>query len=212
MQTRPEMLIPVLVALVGVLRRSAGRLAPRVAIAPLVFLITRWPVLIAWVVGTIGMAVVLVRSAAANGHDATSDVLTLCAISLFSGGGVAVLTVGPVFFLARAFTTPPALPLGDGESIVREVTANHFLRGESRGGKLLVTNERLAFRPNRFNVQLATWSLPLTQIRSLSVEGERFVVVGTDAGAEWLVTMAPHKLVETIRQAALGQPGAMVNP
>ena len=48
--------------------------------------------------------------------------------------------------------------------VLEERAASHFLGGEGRGGKLLVTSRRLAFRPHRFNVQLATWSLPLSEI------------------------------------------------
>src|SRR6185503_13793911 len=94
-------------------------------------------------------------------------------------------------------TPAPKLELEPGEQLLREQAANHFLGGEARGGKLLITNRRLAFRPHRFNVQLATFSVPLDKIRSLTSAGSRFLVVTTDAPKpEWIVTWNPRELAQ----------------
>ena len=56
------------------------------------------------------------------------------------------------------------LPLRPGEEIVREGSANHILRGESVGGWLTVTNQRLHFTSHKINIQ--THNLSLSCMRS----------------------------------------------
>lgn len=180
------------VLLVGFLRFSAGRLSPKVIVAPIVFLITRTAVLIAWALGALAMFGMIVVSARGNGHDPFADPLFLVGISLFCGLGVAVLTLGPGFMLYRLRATPPEVALEPGEHVEEEIVANHFLRGEARGGKLLLTDRRVAFRPHRFNVQLDTWSARYADIRSVATSGARFVDLSlTDGSEAWLVVMRP---------------------
>ena len=194
---RPYLVVFAFVSLLWFMRRAAGRLAPRAALAPLAFLITRWPVLIAWAVGATGMGLLMIPEAIAHGHGDLSTLLMLGGIGAFSGLGAAVPLVGIPFFVARSFTPAPKLELEPGEQLLREQVANHFLGGEARGGKVLITNRRLAFRPHRFNVQLATFSVPLDKIRSLTTEGSRFLVVTTDAPKpEWIVTWNPRELAQ----------------
>lgn len=200
---RVRMMVAGAAALVLFLRTAAGRLAPRAALAPLVFLITRWPVLLGWSVGTFAMAAMLVNGAAEHGKDVSSELPTLVGLSLFCGLGFAALAVGPLFMAMRAFAKPPELPLEPGETLIRELVGNHFLNGESRGGKLLVTDRRLAFRPHRFNVQLDTWSVPRSQIRSAESSGARFLVLHTAAGSdEWLVVWNPEELASELTGGA----------
>lgn len=186
------------------MRRAAGRLAPRVAIAPIVFLLTRRAVLIGWVLGAIGMFALLVTSAEANGKDAMAKPFLLMGISVFCGLGVAALVVGPLFALTRLFTPRPVFELEPGESVLEQRPANHFLGGEARGGKLLVTTRRLGFAPHRFNVQSSPWSVRLEDVRALDVEGERFLVVGTnsDSTPQWLVSSKPGELAAQITRIA----------
>lgn len=192
---RPYLVVFAFFSLLWFMRRAAGRLAPRAALAPLGFLITRWPVLIAWAAGATGMGLLMVSGARAHGHGDPSTLLMLFGIAAFSGLGAAVPLVGVPFFIARSFTPAPKLELEPGEQLLREQVANHFLGGEARGGKLLITNRRLAFRPHRFNVQLGTFSVALDQIRELAIEGSRFLVVTTNAPKpEWIVTWNPGEL------------------
>jgi hypothetical protein len=175
--------------LISLLRQTAGRLAPRAALAPLVFLITRWPVLLGWAVGATGMLLLLLPSSIARGRDSISDLAFMGGLSVLCGLGFAALTVGPIFCLVRAFSAVPTFELQPGEVVVRQVAANHFLKGEARGGKLLMTERRLGFLPHRFNAQLATWSAGYDQIESVRHEGERLLVISLrgSASPEWLV-------------------------
>ncbi|WP_223636662.1 hypothetical protein [Corallococcus sp. EGB] len=90
--------------------------------------------------------------------------------------------------------------------MVREVVANHFLNGEARGGRFLITDRRLGFRPHRFNVQLSTWSIRHDEIESVRHEGERLLVIGVRGAAkpEWLVVSDAAALEHEV--AALAQP------
>ena len=173
-------------------------MAPQVAIAPLVFLISRWPVLVTWAIGSVGCFATLLPGALSKGRDSFSDLLMLGGVSSFLGLGVSVMVVGPVWMLLRAFAARPVLELEPGERLLHELFANHFLWGESRGGKLLVTSRRLGFRPTRFNVQLDTWSVRLEEVESLAVEGDRFLVVQhrNAAKPEWIVTWKAQPLVD----------------
>ena len=186
----------VIMMLMWTMRRAAGRLAPRAALAPIVFLISRWPVLLAWAIGASGMCFLMLSQAIAHGHRAPSELLMLAGIGIFSGLGAAVPLAGLPFFVARSFTTPPKIALEPGEALLHERVANHFLGGEGRGGKLLVTTRRLAFQPHRFNVQLTTWSAPLETIYALAVEGDRFLLVTTAVATkpDWIVTARPDDL------------------
>ncbi len=201
---RPYSFLILLGALAVMMRQAAGRLAPRVAIAPLVFLITRTPVLIGWLVGAGAFAALLLPKAIAHGHDGPSDLLVLSGICALCGLGVATLTVGPGFFALRAFAAAPVVSLEPGERLLHDRMANHFLGGEARGGRLLVTSRRLAFRPHRFNAQLATWSVRLEEIADLRAEGDRFLVVALSGGAaeQWLVAWGARGVGEAVRAVA----------
>lgn len=191
-----------LIALLVLLRRSAGRLTPRVVFAPLLFLVTRPAVLVAWAAGATGMFALIVSSALANGKDPFANFPLLLGLSLFCGLGVAALVVGPVFMVVRAFGPAPVVALEPGERLLEEVSANHFLGGEARGGKLLVTDRRIAFRPHRFNVQLDTWTVPRAEVTGTRTEGLRMLVVSTRDGAEhWLVAQHPRDLAARLQAA-----------
>jgi hypothetical protein len=176
------------------LRRVVGRIGPRFVIAPVIFLATRWPVLIVSAAAATGMFLLLISSAIAHGHDTLHDFAELGGIALLCGGGLAMFLVGMPFFLVRAFTRAPAFELEMDERVLDERAANDFLGGEGRGGKLMVTTRRLVFRPHRFNVQLDLFSVRLDEVRSLEVAGDRFLVVGTGPGKRprWLVLFGPQ--------------------
>ncbi len=192
-------LIALFAGLFLVVQRAGGRLGPRMVFAPLVFLATRKPVIIGWALGSIGMLVMIALSAQANGKDPFANIPLLVGLCLFCGGGVPALTVGPAFMLLRARVPAPVVALEPGEHLVEELAANHFLAGEARGGKLLLTDRRLAFRPHRFNVQLDTWAARLDDVVGVRTEGTRMVLVATKDGAEaWFVTMSPRDVAAKI--------------
>lgn len=96
------------------------------------------------------------------------------------------------------------LPLLPGEEIVKEGPANHFVRGESVGGWLTVTTQRLQFTSHKINVQVHNLSLSLNEIagaetvatagiipnglliQTASGQKERFVVNGRAAWVQAL--------------------------
>jgi hypothetical protein len=192
-------LVLIVVALALFLRASGGRVAPKLAIAPLLFLISRVPVLLGWVAGTLGMYILMSTGAAANGK--TPDPWFMAGISAFCGLGFSALVVGPGFMIARAFAKKPEFPLEDREVIEESITANHLFGREARGGKLLITNRRLGFLPHRFNVQLDVWSMPLEQVRGAQPEGNRLVLLDTDQGEVIFVVMSPKLVVERLAAA-----------
>jgi hypothetical protein len=201
MQTFLE-LCGLLLGIAVFMRRVGGRMAPRLAIAPLAFLVTRKPVLVVWTVAAIGVLLALVPGMQLKGLDTPGNYAMAVGVALLCGGGVAALVVGPVFMVVRAFQAAPLLPLEYGEELLLERPASHFLQGEGRGGKLLVTSRRILFRPHRFNVQLDTWSLALDQIARLEPEGQRLLLVharGVPA-PDWVSVNAPDRLADWVTQ------------
>jgi hypothetical protein len=95
-------------------------------------------------------------------HKATLESLaTMTGIAIMCGLGTTVLLVGPAFMIHRHFKAEnPVFPLQDGERVLYVGVANHTFHGEARGGRLLVTDRRIGFRPHRYNVQLEPWSVP----------------------------------------------------
>jgi hypothetical protein len=193
----------VLIALGGLawfLHRAGGRMAPRLAIAPAVYLFTRWPVLLAWGIGTAGWLWILVPQMEAKGEDAFGLAV---GISVLCGGGFGLMVVGPIFFVARLLSPPPAVPLEEGETTLLARPANHFLGGEGRGGTLLITSRRLAFRPHRFNVQLSSWTVPLEAVDRTEAHGDRLLVVHTGASEPaWIVALKPAALGDYLQRLA----------
>ena len=208
-EVRPYLLLAVFGVLLWAMRSAAGRLAPKVAVGTIFFLVSRKPVLAAWAVGAVGMLALILPGAAARGHTTLSDYAMITGLSAFCGLGYAALAVGPVWMAIRAFARPPVLELEPGELVLRELAANHFLGGEGRGGKLLVTTRRLAFRPHRFNVQVGTWSARLEDLRDMRTEGTRFLLVQVagKTAPEWFVASQPGRLAQYL-QAVVARPEA----
>ena len=189
------------------MRQAAGRLAPKVGIGGILFLISRRGVLVGWALGAAGMLALLLPGAIAKGHTAIGDFALISGLSLFCGFGFGALVVGPIWMLKCLFTAKPVFELEPGEELVHDMLGNHFLHGEGRGGRILLTNRRLGFRPHRFNVQLGLWSTPLVDILDVAPEGTRFLVVKTRASdePEWIVVPGAVHVAEEIR-AAMPQP------
>jgi len=201
---QPLMFVGFLATLFWTMRWAAGRLAPSAAFGPIVFLVTRTPVLVGWGIGAAVMADLLLSGAAHRGRSSLADLWILSGLSIFCGLGFAALGVAPIWAVRQAFMPAPTFALEPGEVLIEEVAANHFLNGEARGGRALITNRRVGFRPHRFNVQLDTWSARLEDIESFEVEGARFLVLKT-AGSEaptWLVLMNPQAVGERLLELA----------
>ena len=92
--------------------------------------------------------------------------------SLIFGEGILLGLASGAFFgvwmaAATAFSHkrgqrhPPEL---DGEEVFFRSQANHIRGIEAVGGWLLLTDQRLVFRPHRWNIQKAEWSVPLPEL------------------------------------------------
>ncbi len=199
-------LVGLLIGLGVLMRQAAGRLAPKVAVGTLFFLVSRWPVVVAGTAGAAGWAWILLTTHAPG--RAPMPVAAVIPFAAFLGLGVAVLVVGPIFFTVRAFAAKPELALERGEEILSSQPANHFLRGEARGGRAVVTTRRLAFCPHRFNVQLSCWSVPFARIEGMHAEGSRFLVVDVEGEQPaWLVAQGPVALAESLAALAAAPEG-----
>ena len=134
----------------------------------------------------------------------------MAVFSIFTAGSATALLTGlisgalfglmmTVFLSIMTRKMAGKLSLLPGEEIIKEGPANHFVRGESVGGWLTVTNQRLHFTSHKINVQVHNLSLPLHEIaaaetvatvgiipnglliKTASGDKERFVVNGRAA-------------------------------
>lgn len=193
----PVLRLLILVVALGLfLRAAGGRLAPKMALAPMFFLLTRTPVLIAWALGAIGMYVLMAKGAAENNK--TPDPMMMIGISAFCGIGFAALVVGPGFMIARSFAAKPEFLLEEGEIVQEKIAANHMLGREARGGVMVLTDRRIGFEPHRFNVQLDTWSVPRASVRGARREGSRLLLLETDRGEEIFVAAKPEAIAARV--------------
>lgn len=183
------------------LHRSGGRLAPRLAIAPVVFLATRPAVLVTWTISALAFAAYFLSLTPRPGHEPLG-IVPISLLSLLVGGGLAVVVVAVPFVAMRAFAPSPKADLEPGEIVKQTIPANHFLRGEGRGGKLLVTSQRLVFVPHRFNVQLELTSVAFSNIVACEIVGERLLAVSTRSGEpHWIITNQPARLADVLTEA-----------
>lgn len=188
-------LLVLMVVSVGVfIHRAAGRMAFRASFGALWFLVTRRAVLVTWIVGSVALTAVMIHLSVSAGKATTPTVIGLIGVGLLGGGGLAALAVLPFWLVSRASKPPPVLELEQDESIAAELRGNHFLNGESRGGKILITDRRLGFQPSRFSVQLDPWSIPLAAIDRVEREGMHFVRVICGSDEHWLSAQRPDAL------------------
>jgi hypothetical protein len=94
----------------------------------------------------------------------------------------------------------------DGEPILKQGPANHFLGAEGVGGWLYLTDRRLLFQSHRFNLQKHMLSVPLGQIKGVQAcataglipNGLRIV---TAEGEERFVVSGRRSWVEAVNRA-----------
>ena len=123
---------------------------------------------ISGLLGAIGAGVSLYWTAIANGKS-PGDILPLVlGLSPVLGLGLAVLTALPSFLIWRAVhAEKKRFAPHEGETLLEESRANHFLGDEGRGGRLYLTDRRLLFLPHRFNVQLDSVEIALEAVRAV---------------------------------------------
>lgn len=85
------------------------------------------------------------------------------------------------------------IELLDREKVARSYPANHTQGKRAVGGKLFVTNLRLAFVPNRIDSNLGgkTWELPLSEFVSAGTDKPRLRITEIFSGA-WRTRLAIH--------------------
>ena len=122
--------------------------------------------------------------------------------SLFIGWRLAVglgIFGGLLFGILMAFVAGLAqsrvlrnYPAFDGEELIKDGPANHFVGAEGVGGWLYVTNKRVFFKSHSFNFQTHEWSVPLEEVsrveayRTLGIF-PRGLLIATNGGQERFV-------------------------
>jgi hypothetical protein len=91
--------------------------------------------------------------------------ITISVVSGLFGGALSGLLFGWLTGLfANILTKSIKIQTEAGETILFETGANHFKGAEGVGGKLYLTNKRLAFKSHKFNIQNHEFSISLLDI------------------------------------------------
>ena len=134
----------------------------------MLFLLRQRLVLFPAIVASIVWGLLLVGMTVDHGKGTPETIATMVVVSIVCGLGTTVIVVGPAFMIYRhSRTANPVYAIEPGEVKLFVALANHMLDGEARGGRLIVTDRRIGFRPHRYNVQLETWSTPFDAVRAV---------------------------------------------
>lgn len=127
-----------------------------------------------------------------------------------AAGGVAALLSGPVVAWAFGNYSEENFGVSDdkyeGEPVVRQGSANHRLKGEHRGGWLILTRQRLVFEPHSLNVQDDSVEIPVEEIdsvakaRSMGIIPNRFLVRHTDSSGELFTVSGRNAWIECLQE------------
>ena len=179
------------------------------------FFLFRQPrALFAIIAASILWALLLVGMTVDNGKATPGTIATMLVISIVCGLGTTVVIIGPIFMVYRHLKTPdPVYALEPGESKLFVALANHVLDGEARGGRLIVSDRRIGFRPHRYNLQLETWSTPFEAVRAVRDRLPTFVLLDLHDGKTEKLVVQNRKDVaaylDGLRTADLAQRAAV---
>ena len=168
---------------------AAGTRAFKYTFGGLWYMLTRPAMVVAWVIGTAGLAYLLWTSAASEGRDPSETLGMLAGLAVFCGAGFAALVVPPVWMLSCLRRPHPQLELDDGETALLALKANHVAGRESRGGQATLTDRAVRFVPGRMNLQTHSWVLPLSDVARLEVAGGRLLLLHDRAGDEHAIIL-----------------------
>jgi predicted acylesterase/phospholipase RssA len=97
----------------------------------------------------------------------------------------------------------------ESEPVLWQGPANHFMRGEARGGWLVLTPTRLAFRPHSLNLQNQRIDIARQYIRvaqpgrALGFLSNRLQVVLVDGRAETFVVQGQKRWVQQLATSTI---------
>lgn len=99
------------------------------------------------------------------------------------------------------------IQLSDQEEVMLSYPANHTQGKRAVGGKLFVTNCRLAFAPNRIDANMGgeTWELPLSDFTSAGTDKPRIRITEIFSGA-WRTRLAIHDQGGGVQYFVVGNP------
>jgi len=113
------------------------------------------------------------------------------------------------------------IQLSEGEAVLLSYPANHTQGKRAVGGKLFVTNCRLAFAPNRIDANLGgeAWELPLSDFANAGTDAQstriteifsgavrtRLAIHAKGGGVQYFVVRSPQKVSGEISTAILTQ-------
>ena len=104
------------------------------------------------------------------------------------------------------------IQLSDREEVMLSYPANHTRGKRAVGGKLFVTNCRIAFAPNRIDVTMGggTWEIQLTDFASAGTDRPRRQIAEIFSGA-WRTRLAIHALGGEVHYFVVENPGKVAN-
>jgi GRAM domain len=86
--------------------------------------------------------------------------------AILSGSAAGILFT--IFSQSKMVAKSVAIEVPEGETVMYDDGANHFLGQESRGGHLYLTDHHLIFQPHDFNIQLQSVKMPLSAISKVT--------------------------------------------
>ena len=78
-----------------------------------------------------------------------------------------IVVIGAIIMLAAMLQRKIKLTSSPSSSVIYSGAANHFLNGESVGGKLFLTNNQLRFKSHKFNIQNHEMQLDIHDIKEV---------------------------------------------
>ena len=99
------------------------------------------------------------------------------------------------------------IKLSEREEVMLSYPANHTQGKRAVGGKLFVTNYRLAFAPNRIDANMGgnAWELPLSDFTSVDTEKPRLRITEIFSGA-WRTRLAVHARLGGVEYFVVSDP------
>jgi hypothetical protein len=102
-----------------------------------------------------------------DGNEVTTSLILA---TILSGVFFGIFSTWFTEWFAKRQIKKIVVDLHEGETLIKEAGANHFVKYEGVGGKLVLTNNRLIFKSHKLNIQTHQLDIPVHQIESLSTD------------------------------------------